>query len=764
MSSIFLVNAAINLIVGVALLMVWRHDREQRFTPYIGSACLASLAAAAGYMVWQQPPLPLHAAGAVLLVLALTLYDLLLAMGVSHLAGRPMRRANAAVLATILLLLHISLLALDAQQAQGINASVQVAIGALALFWLWRFGGAERLSGVLLVLIGLNQYSFMLRGHAGIEWQAGVGTLLRAGLGLALLYAAVNRSAADARRLRDRFMQMTENSHQGVSVVRGEELLYVNPAQLRIYGARSVEDFGANFRNATIPEATRAEVRERHRRLISGELDRADWEGWRHKLDGTPIRMRFSAWRIDWDGAPAEQVVATDETQVHNATQALLHQATHEQLTGLPNRSALLARLRELCGNNPEPGGPGAGFALVLLDIDRFKLFNDSHGYSLGDEVLKALARTLTHKLGGSEPPGRCEVLHLGEDEFALLAPRAGRDQAIALASRLRLLLARPLQLPGGAAFYIDTSMGIALFPEHGADPESLLRAATAALHEAKREAGTSLAVAEQRFERGSSEALGIEQSLRAGLHSDEFSLAFQPKIDARTQRLCGFEALARWDRPNGAQALPAQFIATAERTGLIAPLGQLILSQACRQIAEWRQQHNGRMVPVAVNVSPLQLLDADFPQAVARTLREFDLPAQLLALEITESAAVTHMELACAQLQQLREMGIGVALDDFGAGFSSLNLLRSLPLHAVKIDRSLIEPMPAPDASAVVRAICNLAEVLRLEVVAEGVEREDQADAARNAGCHALQGFLYSMPLSAPEAARWLRDGRQAA
>jgi diguanylate cyclase (GGDEF)-like protein/PAS domain S-box-containing protein len=760
MSSVFLVNAAINLIVGVALLMAWRHDREQRFTPYIGSACLAAMAGGLGYLAWRQALPAWHAVGGAALVAAFTLYDLLLALGVSHLAGRPMRGPRVVALASILLLLHLSLLALDEPAAQGINASVQVAIGALALFWLWRFGGAERLSGVLLVLIGLNQYSFLFLGHAGIEWQSGAGTLLRAGLGLALLYAALFRSAADARRMRDRFMQMTDNSHQGVSVVRGEELLYANPAQLRIYGAKSVEDFGASFRNATIPEATRAEVRERHRRLVSGELDRADWEGWRHKLDGTPIRVRFSAWRIDWDGAPAEQVVATDETQVYNATQALLHQATHEQLTGLPNRSALLARLRELCGN----GTAHAGFALVLLDIDRFKLFNDAHGHSLGDEVLKALARTLTHKLGGSEPPGTCEVLHLGEDEFALLAPRAGREQAVALAMRVRTLLARPLQLPGGAAFYVDASMGLALHPEHGAEPEALLRAATAALHEAKREAGTSLALAEARFERGSSEALGIEQALRAGLHAKEFSLAFQPKIDARTQRLCGFEALARWNRPSGERALPAQFIATAERTGLIGSLGQLILTQACRQLAEWRQQHGTGVVPVAVNVSPLQLLDADFPQAVARTLREFDLPAQLLALEITESAAVTHMERACAQLLQLREMGIHVALDDFGTGFSSLNLLRSLPLHTVKIDRSLIDPMPASDATAVVRAICTLAEVLRLEVVAEGVEREEQAAAARSAGCHALQGFFYSAPLSALDAGRWLREGRQAA
>jgi len=240
-------------------------------------------------------------------------------------------------------------------------------------------------------------------------------------------------------------------------------------------------------------------------------------------------------------------------------------------------------------------------------------------------------------------------------------------------------------------------------------------------------------------------------------MKSDEFRLVYQPKVDAKTGALVGFEALARWDRPGLGRIGPNEFIPAAERTGLIGPLGNLILTLACHQIAEWREVF-GKMVPIAVNVSPLQLLDPGFPDLVVRTLRHFDVPAELLTLEITESAAVTHMEQAREQISQMRAHGIEVALDDFGTGFSSLNMLRSLPLSTVKIDRSLIDPMPAPDATAVVKAICDLAAVLHIDVVAEGVETPAHASAALGAGCNVLQGFYYAQPLEPEAAAAWMR------
>jgi EAL domain-containing protein (putative c-di-GMP-specific phosphodiesterase class I) len=276
-------------------------------------------------------------------------------------------------------------------------------------------------------------------------------------------------------------------------------------------------------------------------------------------------------------------------------------------------------------------------------------------------------------------------------------------------------------------------------------------------MHEAKRLPGLSVRMAEAGFERGSGASLQAEQALRAGLHNEEFVLVYQPKMAALQGRVTGFEALVRWQRPGGGLVSPADFIPAAERTGMIGALGALILDKACAQIAAWLAAGEP-VVPVAVNVSPLQLLDPDFASLVARAMAVHRVPAWALTIEITETAAATHLEAARERIAEFGALGLKVALDDFGAGVSSLNILRSLPLQTVKIDRLLIDPMPAADAVAVVRAVCQLARALRLSVVAEGVETPDHADAATAAGCDELQGYHFSRPLPSAEAMAWLR------
>jgi len=744
------INACVNLIVGWALLLAWRSDRAQLFSRDLGWAFASQAMIPAAYLMQAQNQGIVSALGTVVIVGVSALYLSLLLLGSARLAGRAPTRVQGFALGAVLLLVAALLVPLNVQAAQAVSASLHVAAGLVATVWLWRQGGSERLAGLLLMLLGVNQFIFVFWGAAGIAVQATVAAMLRLTLGLALLHAAVRRSHEESGRLRDRFLQLTEHSHQGVAVVRGEDLLYANPALLKIYGLGSLTEVLTLWREATMPPEEREQARDRHRKIIAGELTQASWQGLRYRFDGTPIQLRFSAWRIDWDGRPAEQVVVTDETAQHDAAQAMLYQATHDELTGLPNRVALLQRLRDLCAAElPTP------FALVLMDVDRFKLFNEAHGPSIGDAVLRSLSAALQKALAG-----RAEVMRLGEDEFALLAPGSESDRtAHSVAQAVRQLLMQPLALPQHE-FFLDVSMGMATYPATAREPEALLRAANAAMHEAKRTPGTSVQFAEERFERGSGASLDAEQALRAGMKNDEFCLVYQPKVDAQNKTLVGFEALVRWDRPGLGRISPMEFIPAAERTGLIGPLGNLILTQACQQISEWRGAF-GKTVPVAVNVSPLQLLDPGFPELVLRTLRHFDVPPALLTLEITESAAVTYMEQAREQIRQMRAHGVEVALDDFGTGFSSLNMLRSLPLRTVKIDRSLIDPMPAPDATAVVKAICDLASALRLDVVAEGVETREHARAATAAGCDVLQGYLYARPLSPDEAARWLGEMR---
>ena len=746
-----LLNSGINLAVGVALLLVWRADRVQPFSRWLGWSFVAQATIPPLYVVVLGGIAPWSTVAMVVLVTMAALSLALWIVGVGSLAGLPLSARQIWVGAVFLVALGGAIVAIHPRAGQAVSATLTALAGAVALVWLRRAGFAERIAGVAMVLLGLNQFTFVAHGEAGIEWQAGIATTLRVVLGLALFYAAARRSRSEAGQARNQFIDMIERSHQGVAVMQGEEMKYANPALLRIYGLPpngGVQiSTGPKWRDATMPEDERTVARERHRRIVSGELVEDHWEGERRAFDGRRLRLRFSSWRVDWDGVPAEQIVVTDDTARHNAAQTLLHQATHDELTGLPNRSALLQRLRELC----EPGREPKPFALVLLDVDRFKLFNDAHGPSVGDEVLRALADALHLRLKNS-----AAVMRLGEDEFALLAVASDAERAAReLSQQVQNLLMQPL-ITAHHQFFLDVSMGIALHPDNARGPEALLRAANAAMHEAKRTPGTSLQFAEERFARGSGATLESEQALRAGIKSDEFMLVYQPKVQAATGALVGFEALVRWDRPGLGRIGPAEFIPAAERTGLIGPLGNLILTLACQQIAEWREAFH-KVVPVAVNVSPLQLLDPGFPELVLRTLRHYDVPPHALSLEITEGAAVAHMEQARERIGQMRSHGIEVALDDFGTGFSSLNMLRSLPLTTVKIDRSLIDPMPAPDATAVVKAICDLAAVLHLEVVAEGVETIEHASAALSAGCQVLQGFLYARPLEPREAAHWL-------
>jgi diguanylate cyclase (GGDEF)-like protein/PAS domain S-box-containing protein len=751
-SHIFLLSSAISALVGLALMLAWRRDPAQDFSRDLGIAFLCQSAAPLGYLLWVNHPAgPLRLLGLVVMISAGVAYLSTLLLGCARLAGRQASARQALALFLSLLLLLGGLVFVDVRWPPLVSACLHVLAGMVATAWLWPRGVAERAAGLLLILIGCGQFITVVLGLDWAAAQAAGMSVLRLALGLCLLFAALQRSVERERRAQERFVNLTERSHQGVGIQRGEQVLYMNPAARRIYGVGDrAGAVAARWREATIPEADRAAARERHRALLAGELDEAQWEADRQRVDGKPLRLRFSSWRVDWDGAPAEQIVVSDITAEHSALQERLHQATHDGLTGAPNRSALLQRLHRLTP-------AGRPFALLLLDIDRFALINDAHGPSVGDEVLRELARRLARHC-----EGRAEVMRLGEDEFALLAEAADpRGAAAQLADGVRLLLAQPLPA-AGLAFYLDVSMGIALHPDTAADPERLLRAANAAMHQAKRVPGTSEQLAEERFERGSGASLAAEQALRAGIERQEFFLLYQPKLRASDRRLLGFEALLRWQR-GGTLVSPVDFITAAERTGLILPLGRQVLELACRQIAAWRTA-GLQVVPVAVNVSRWQLLDPGFVGLLLGTLQEHGVAPQDLSIEITETAAVQDLELVRERTEALRDAGIALALDDFGSGLSSLTTLRALPLQEVKIDRGLIAPLPAADACAVVRAVCTLAGALQLSVVAEGVETEAQARALADCGCDALQGYLLARPLEPAAAAAWLQAGAQPA
>jgi diguanylate cyclase (GGDEF)-like protein/PAS domain S-box-containing protein len=753
MQFVLIINAAVSLIMGCALVLVWKRDPAQSFTRYIGWANLVQLMVPLIYLLKVRGGATGEVIGNFALAAVAGGYSTLLLLGTSHLADRALPpRVMWASLVVLSAINAAAVLLGGPRVGQASMATINTALGLVCSYWLWNTGNAryssEKFVGPLLVALGLIQFIYVAYQDAGAELLATLGALLRITLGLVLLYAALDRSAMATRKLQSRFERLAERSHQGIMISLGDaSIVYANPACLAIYGVRSLAELQVATIARTIPKPERARVGQLLGRIQGGLQEDAGYEALRHRADGTPMWLSFHYFRTEWDGAPAVQVLIADDTARHEATRALVHQALHDELTGLPNRNSLSASLRERC----KPQEPLQRFVLVLMNIDRFKLFNEAHGHSMGDEVLRAMGMALRATMDAD-----CEVMRLAGDEFALVsASDSHGDTAADLVGRVRKLLAKPL-LVSQQEYFLDVSLGIALYPSNARDADSLLRAANAAMHVAKRTPGTSHMLAEKAFERGSSNALEHEQALRAGIERGEFYLVYQPKVDARSGCLTSLEALARWNRPMVGNVNPVEFIGAAERTGLIGALGTALLKQACQQIALWQSQFT-HCVPVAVNVSPLQMLDPRFPQLVASTLQSCGVEARWLTLEITESSAVQNLEQTTTQVEQLRAMGVHVAMDDFGTGFSSLNMLRSLRLHTVKIDRGLIDPLPSPDAVAVVRAICQLAEALHLHVVAEGVETLAQAATARDAGCGELQGYLYSKPLQTQDVGPWL-------
>ncbi|MFS2136068.1 putative bifunctional diguanylate cyclase/phosphodiesterase [Duganella sp. Dugasp56] len=750
MTYLYLINFGMFVIIGVALLQVWRRHPAQRFTCDLGWSTLFASLLSAGYLIRISAPAPFNAVGLPLMVAGAIPNVLFLSSGVLHLTGRRLTRGAAVAIG---LGAAVALLAPGYRMLTWplFNMALLAGLGLLAARWLWRNQPLERLVGPMLLLLSLGQLPVVLYGEQGIAANILVATLLRAAIGVMFGLSALEGAVRDAGKVAARFQLLTEHSVQGVVVTDGKRILYANPAVRGIYGMPL--GLGNYVVFADLPPESFSDdtLQHYHGLLQTQQLDIASWEGRREVAGGRELELRFEAWRVEWDGVAATQILITDDTERNASARALVHQATHDKLTGLPNRTVLMQRLKEYC----YLADGSLQCTLVVVNIDRFKLFNQSQGQLAGDQVLKAFAAAVKQALGA-----RAELMRLGGDEFAIVDPDASNARDIA--GRLLSACEQALKV-GGSEYYIDASMGMAVFPDHAGNADGLLRAANAAMYQAKRTPGTSLAMAEQRFELMSSKALENEQALRKGIKNQEIYLDYQPKIDAVSGRLLGFEALARWMRPDVGMVSPVEFIAIAERTGLIGELGAMLLERACRQIAAWHAEI-GHCVPVAVNVSPVQLLNRGFLQLVERTLQETGIPPHCLTLEITESAAIDNLDDTQQQLQHLSGLGIDVAMDDFGTGFSSLSMLRKLPLSTLKIDRGLIDPLPAPDAVAVVTAICQLAAALNLQVVAEGIETLEQAIAARDAGCHELQGFFYARPLTVADAGDWMRRERASA
>lgn len=439
-----------------------------------------------------------------------------------------------------------------------------------------------------------------------------------------------------------------------------------------------------------------------------------------------------------------------DITEQRHAERRLLHIANHDSLTGLPNRLMLRDHLRRELARGRRGD---QNFALHFIDLDRFKAVNDAHGHHRGDELLQRVAEALSQLVGTTHT-----IARLGGDEFAILQPDIdGPDDAGRLAQSILDLLNSEEDSP--FALNIGASIGVTLAPQDGTDPDELLKNSDQAMYLAKSLGGGTWRFFAADMRPRASQTAHLETELRGALSRREFVLHYQPQIDLRSKKVVGVEALLRWQHPQRGLLAPGAFLGLAEETGLILPINEWVLNEACRQGAAWEAAGLGDL-RVAVNMSPIQFRRQGVESLVKDALRASGMRPTSLELELTEGILLGNDEQIVKQMHVLRALGVTLSVDDFGTGYSSLSYLRSFPLHRLKIDRSFVQDLGNdPSALAIVRTIIDLGHILHLQVLAEGVEAEPQLSLLRLEGCDEVQGYYVSRPIPAEAFADWLAE-----
>ncbi|MDP4125813.1 MAG: EAL domain-containing protein [Bacillota bacterium] len=461
--------------------------------------------------------------------------------------------------------------------------------------------------------------------------------------------------------------------------------------------------------------------------------------------DGSAFPVDICAKGATSNGKPIIVSIIRDISKRKKAEELLTHQAQHDALTGLPNRYFFN---ESLCQALTQSRNKNGKLAVMFLDLDRFKLINDTMGHNLGDQLLKKVAERVGQNLRAGDTLAR-----LGGDEFLILLPDIRNDQEVVFVSeRILKVLTQPIIIEGNEV-YMTTSIGISLYPNDGSDMETLVKQADTAMYFAKEKGRNNYQFFNHELNIKANERLTTEYSLRKALAREEFVLHYQPQVDLESGCIVGLEALVRWQSKERGIVPPTAFIPIAEETGLIVPIGEWVLRAACIQNVAWQLQGYPPM-RMSVNISARQFREVNFIKVVSGILEETGMDAHLLELEITESVAMENGAASTEKLSRFKELGIRISIDDFGTGFSSLNYLRRMPIDTLKIDQSFIRDISSDqNGEEVVTAIIQLAKNLRLKVIAEGVETNTQWSFLKNQKCDEMQGFLFSKAVTSEEA-----------
>lgn len=552
----------------------------------------------------------------------------------------------------------------------------------------------------------------------------------------------------------EKYRTLVDTSQDGVYILQDDELKYANRSMAGILGLTPADMLGMRLLDLFHPEDQELAIG-----MLAEAADSRSPVSFEARLQRAeadqPRFVSVTATPVIYKNSDALTGTIRDVTEQKQAESQLLHNAYHDALSGLPNRTLFLDKLEAAMQRSQRgPGGdPGARFAVLFMDLDRFKLINDSLGHHIGDRFLVAISRRLRNCLDDKDVLAR----H-GGDEFTVLSYKATDSQlASALARKLQDALTKPFMIDNHEVF-TNASIGIVMQAPHYRFPDEMLRDADTAMYQAKASGRAAHAVFDNEMHQRARSHLQRESELRRALERDELVLHFQPIVSTSTQRTLGFEALLRWDHPQHGLLLPAEFLDIAEESTLILDLGWWALRHACEQLQGWQALPGQDELFINVNIANRQFSSPLLADHVRDTLDATGIRADRLRLEITETVFMENPDIALELLWELREIGVKLQMDDFGTGYSSLSGLRNFPLHTLKIDKSFVQDIADdPGDLSIVRTIAQLARDLRMDIVAEGVETEDQLKLLRIVGCELAQGFYFSPAMPAGDVPAWL-------
>lgn len=553
------------------------------------------------------------------------------------------------------------------------------------------------------------------------------------------------------RESEERYRLLVELSPEAVVVQSDGKIVYANPAAVTLFCVESVDALVG----LAVTDFVHPDHRENflaHEWHLRGNQQSDLREEKFVRLDGQVRDVEVVMASVTYGGRPATQILTRDITQRRRAEEQLIHDAFHDSLTGLPNRALFLDHLQLAINHRRRRNG--YLFAVLFIDLDRFKVVNDSLGHMVGDEFLIAIARRLEVCLRDGDT-----IARLGGDEFTILLDGIkDHSDAQRVAERVQEVLEQPFGLAGRELF-ITASVGIKYSGDGDEQPEDLLRDADTAMYSAKARGKAQYQVFDSKMHAHALTVLEIESDLRRALDKDEFEVNYQPIVSLESGRIRGFEALVRWRHQERGLIMPNEFIPIAEETGLIIQIDRWVLRQACFQMRKWQEVLPvTRQMKISVNLSCKQFLQTTLVNQVLDTLQETGLDPGSLKLEITESVMMERGDYAMSVLEELSRAGIELSLDDFGTGYSSLSYIHRFPVTALKIDQSFIKRIGGEENGEIVRAVVSLARNLGMEVVAEGIETVRQFDQLKALGCEQGQGYYFSEPVCEESATRLIQ------